>query len=85
MAGVQGLSAHSNDTHLERLQSTQQAPFANDFGLQNRPLEVLLSRRDDLCTNAFGDGWLSSICAPGRTLCCRSKPQCQAGDAATDI
>lgn len=66
-----GMATRANDASLERLEPMPQAPFINDFRLQNRPFEVLLSRRDDLCTNAFGNGWLSSICAPGRTLCCR--------------
>lgn len=31
-----------------------------------------LSKRQDVCTNAFGDGWMRSTCAPGKTLCCKS-------------
>lgn len=31
-----------------------------------------LLRRDDVCTDAFGAGWLTNTCTPGKTLCCSS-------------
>ncbi|WPH03268.1 Hypothetical protein R9X50_00614500 [Acrodontium crateriforme] len=38
-------------------------------------------RRDDVCTDAFGTGWITSACTPGNTLCCvnenQTYPQCQ--------
>lgn len=29
-----------------------------------------LVQRDDVCTDAFGAGWLTNTCTPGKTLCC---------------
>jgi hypothetical protein len=65
------LPPQPNATDIDSFENTFLPRLAGHPLRLNKQSKGPLSKRQDVCTNAFGDGWMKSTCAPGKTLCCK--------------